>query len=366
MSLTSHLNDNSSPLRKFLRGRFPNTQTFLANPRKQLRGADTVRPNRDVPWSTIGTALDYRIRYYFAVPPYEELVAYAGARLLTDVNAEVLSDGQLGYKWTDDVITAFDRKTGKRVGIYVPEHDGAVELDQDVTDSQMTEILEIGQKIAWDNADVQLDDALPLASAYRSFFSQLDSITRVKLPVARRLSTAEEDELNRHCIVLAFMEEVRRTGKLDGVLATGDFDDAESLLAIAQPHWLDDLRELSWRFYDRFHHLLPLPHVLNPTFDGSIDVGGADADMIVDGVLLDIKTIVRPEIRSDWIWQLLGYVLLDYSNRHHINSVGLYMARQGKLITWDLEETIRGLCAEDHARIGELRTCFKELVSEKL
>ena len=259
-----------------------------------------------------------------------------------------------------DTITVFDKNTGKRVGMYLPAYNGAVALDQGTT---IFEIMEVGEKAAEGRADVLLDDAfLPLTSEYRNFFSQLHTLTKGNLPVARRLPTAEEDELNRHCIVVALMEEVFRTGRLDGVLATSEFNDAESLIGIAESHWVDDLRELSWEFYDRFNHLLPLPHVLNPTFDGSGDVGGADADMIVDGVLLDIKTTVKPEISSDWIWQLLGYVLLDYSDLQSINGVGLYMARQGMLIRWDLEETIRGLCTEEPRNLEKLRTRFKELV----
>ena len=202
---------------------------------------------------------------------------------------------------------------------------------------------------------------MPITSEYRSFFSQLDALTRSDFPVARRLPVGEENELNRHCIVLALMEVVYRTGRLDGALATGEFRDVESLVGLAESHWVDDLRNLSWEFYDRFHHLLSLPHVLNPTFDGSADVGGADADMIIDGVLIDIKTTVETKIIADWVWQLLGYVLLDYSDHHQISAIGLYMARQGQLIKWDLDEAIRGLCAEEPPSIKQLRTQFQEL-----
>ena len=302
MPLTNHLKVKSSPIRAFLRNQFPSTRTFLRDPRKQLREAYTIRPNTDVPWSTIGMALDYRIRYYFAVTPHEELAAYRGALLL---------------------------------GALRPTHT---------------------------TGEIPSNDIIPMASEYRSFFSQLDALTRGDLPVARRLPAAEENELNRHCIVLALMEVVYRTGRLDGALAMGDFCDAESLIGLAESHWVDDLRELSWEFYDRFHHLLSLPHVLNPTLDGSGDVGGADADMIIDGVLIDIKTTVGTKIVADWIWQLLGYVLLDYSDHHHISGVGLYMARQGQLIQWDLDEVIRGLCAEEPLSIEELRTHFRELI----
>ena len=108
------------------------------------------------------------------------------------------------------------------------------------------------------------------------------------------------------------------------------------------------MRNLSWRFYDNFNHLLSLPHSLNPNFDGSLDIGGADADLIVEGTLIDIKATITQKIRPDWLWQLLGYVLLDYSDRHRINSIGLYMARQGIFFQWDLETRYEAYALEIH------------------
>ena len=90
-------------------------------------------------------------------------------------------------------------------------------------------------------------------------------------------------------------------------------------------------------------------------------VDGADADLIVNGPLIEIKSTTPCAIRGDWLWQLLGYVLLDYSDQYRINSVGIYMARQGRLFTWDIEDAIRGLCSGEPPAIEELRTQFKEL-----
>ena len=79
MSLTGHLKDRNSPICQFLRTQFPNTRSFLEEARKQIRRPGTIQPDEDVPWGVIGTALDYRIRYYFDVTPYNELAAYKGA-----------------------------------------------------------------------------------------------------------------------------------------------------------------------------------------------------------------------------------------------------------------------------------------------
>lgn len=67
----------------------------------------------------------------------------------------------------------------------------------------------------------------------------------------------------------------------------------------------------------------------NPSFGGSPDVGGADADWIVDGTLYDCKCsrLKRPFL-TEHLMQVLGYVLLDYRNIYEINAIGWYYARQ--------------------------------------
>jgi hypothetical protein len=83
---------------------------------------------------------------------------------------------------------------------------------------------------------------------------------------------------------------------------------------------------------------------LNPTFVGSGFVGGADGDFIVDGQIIELKTAKVPNL-TEGLRQTLGYALLDWEDKHAITSVGMYLARQGQLITWDLEcllESISG------------------------
>src|SRR5260221_7351025 len=87
MSLTSHLNDTSSPIGQYLSAQFAQTAaiTRVANP--QLRTLTTLRPRplpgEGYPYGGIGHAIDYRIRYSFAITSWEQLVAASGAdRLL--------------------------------------------------------------------------------------------------------------------------------------------------------------------------------------------------------------------------------------------------------------------------------------------
>ena len=364
MSLTSHLDDKNSPIRHFLRSRFPDTRGFLKDARKRVREATTIRQTPEVPWTIIGTALDYRLRYYFEVTPFDKLVAYQGARRLTDTQS-LSSPIQLSYRWTgeiDDPIIVFDVLTGRKIVTWFPGLNGGSGEGR-IDETTIAEAFELAARVASGEGVSSNHDHIPLRREYKDFFKGLHGLIQLSSPVSNRLAMPEEDLLNRYCVVLALMEDVFRSGRMDGILGTGRFSDAEALTAIAEPHWIDDLRELSWRFYDGFNHLLPLPHVLNPTFDGSRDVGGADADLIVNGTLIDIKATVK-QIQGNWAWQLLGYALLDYSDRHRITGIGLYMARQGIFFEWTLEEATRALSSGETPSIEELRAQFKDIAQK--
>jgi len=77
--------------------------------------------------------------------------------------------------------------------------------------------------------------------------------------------------------------------------------------------------------------------ILNPTFGSASElVGGADADLFIDGTLIDIKTSKHLEMRRDIFNQLLGYYCLSCLGgvegcRSKVNAVAIYYARYGIL-----------------------------------
>ena len=74
--------------------------------------------------------------------------------------------------------------------------------------------------------------------------------------------------------------------------------------------------------------------VFGPTFGaGSVWIGGADADIVDEGFLLDIKAVKSVQ-KTGFIRQVIAYALLDVDNLHQLDSVGVYLARQG--ILWRL------------------------------
>jgi len=78
---------------------------------------------------------------------------------------------------------------------------------------------------------------------------------------------------------------------------------------------------------------------LNPIFGGaSLLVGGADADMIIDDTLIDIKTTKNLKFERDHFNQLIGYYILSKIGNvsgmnEKIKKIGIYFSRHGILHT---------------------------------
>lgn len=88
--------------------------------------------------------------------------------------------------------------------------------------------------------------------------------------------------------------------------------------------------------------------LLNPSFgEGSMMFGGADADLLIDNLLIDVKTSATLRVRvEDWR-QLICYAAL---NRHFpigggnrprsIQHIGIYFARYDYLVRWPLRKVV--------------------------
>lgn len=202
------------------------------------------------------------------------------------------------------------------------------------------------------------------ADLIKQFFPSLDEVLAQLDPTGARLERPEEEELGKYCVVLALFEEVFRAGARPAspLFLGADKTTVSDLLSIAETHWVDDLCTLSWMFYERCSELFSLPAVLNPAFEGSRDVGGADADLILDGCLIDFKAMINPRVENLWLYQLLGYVFLDYCNRYQIDEVGIYLARQGVFLRWSLSELLNRLVGGVAPPLEKIRGEFQQVV----
>lgn len=325
MSLTSHLDDPRSPVRRYVADKFghvrnlrfadtdaPTSHIDLDGERMPLVELERFAPgparvmpsDRDgYPWATSGTAWDYRLRYLFEVANPAAFVASTGAQMLhrsahRGPPAIAGIRGELGRGWTE------------------------------------------------------------LAAA-------LGELTERVSPVGRALEPPDERRLSQLCGALALYEQLFRMGRAgpgwerSPLVQAGPDIDLPALLGLVDPRLTDDLAAMTGLFVTERPTLLTArPVTANPTVARSGDLGGADADLIVDRLLLEVKVTANASLSQLVVWQVLGYLLADTDDTHRIRHVGFYFPRQGTLWTFGVPEFLRRLAGEQDVDLVVARLEF--------
>lgn len=163
-------------------------------------------------------------------------------------------------------------------------------------------------------------------------------IQRVKRLEARFLSTGKvTSKLCYHTLRLAQIDMAARSGY--------------PLSSMPRPNRneTDEVRRLAG-LVDQDSFTADRLVLLNPTF-GSVSgiVGGADADLVMDANIVEIKTVRSPKHLRDWMLQLLGYYALSRIGGFDgidgpipIRSVSVYSARHARMLIYPLEELAGG------------------------
>lgn len=126
---------------------------------------------------------------------------------------------------------------------------------------------------------------------------------------------------------------------------------ASLMMTEAPPEAVAELVALRGLLEARLMSRLGSPTVFGPLFDlsklGKGQRIAAEADLISDGMLVDVKSNLAPKtkagdrpdvLKPEHVHQLLGYALLDYSDSYEIRSLAIYSARYGTLTDWRLDE----------------------------
>ena len=292
MSMTSHLKDSRTAIGKLFYNAFE-PSLFLANIKEQLLTQKCIvySPSDAVRARLIGTAIDYRLRFYFDCPPVTDLIAFHGAMSVPFIGG-FFREGTL------------------------------------------------------------------------IFFADLISFLRTKNISKQRLPKNLESKLNYYCLTLAKLEVLYRARPY-WLLKNMDkpaeeiyfrFFDAPSLgvnqgsshiLKFWERDVVNEMNDLSYLFYDRLEKVIKRRYKkgemeLNPTFNLSHKVGGADADLILKRTLIDFKS-TKNNISKHDLFQVLGYTLLDDKREYRIDAVGIYFVRRGLLLQWKIREFYNNL-----------------------
>ncbi|WP_432176682.1 hypothetical protein [Streptomyces sp. Tue6028] len=285
MSLTSSLKDRTSVMSQFLTEHLPSADGLLSDYRRRLaRHPAPLRPDvgagRRPDYRMLGHTIDHRLRISLGAPtgqPISEGV----------VRAVIDDDG-----WPEPGVISTVQAAGNALLHELAQYE-----------------CRHGQPLALDS---QTEDRLVrlchIASSFEALYRYAGWVRGNSLGSTRPGATLDEivDAVPSHVV-----------------------DDIRQQMALAaHPGPFDGLRQLP-----------AAQRVCGPVFDGSVHVGGADADFIVGGQLIDCKATIRPErISRAELYQLAGYLLLDYSDSYAIKSVGLYLSRQGALIDWSVAD----------------------------
>jgi len=312
LSLTRELRDPTSPITHFLRTTFRCTERVERSFERQLRGAPTLRPieaDRDYPYALVGGAIDYRIKYYFGIPPWI---------LVPAARSSIWWHGGI---YGSDAGTALDDRVP--FPIYGP-----------------------GNSL----------HHIPRVTA-ELFMSLQEFLTRVA-PVHQRLSLDDEAWLCRYCYGLALVDrkmtaahanEPYELKKLQPGATLADLWD----LAPRRP--VGDVRQLSYLFHD--HHRVLFEQQVNiaPQCVWNQRIG-ATADLQVEHMLIDMKTTILSRLDLRWLYQVLAYVLLDVHDALKIERVGFSMVRQGVFATWDVDHLIQVITGSSTCTRERLRS----------
>ncbi|SEG85219.1 hypothetical protein SAMN05216223_12310 [Actinacidiphila yanglinensis] len=301
MSLTSQLQAKGSPLSTFLREHLPQIRPATDSFRNALADVEAgplllpqapagVRPL----WGTLGAAVDHRLRYAFT--------------------------------------TARTWDTAVTLGV------------------------QAAAACAWAEGDVAAAHAFTTTG--NDLHAALDEVLARQAPDDRDrellLPLEAEEHLGRLCMAMAWFEEIYRSGYLAPASPLGTLRAATTLPSLLQRVPDYAVRDLTAQIRNAHTVLGPLRAATTPdtcrsgpTFAGSTDIDGADADLIADGLLIDIKaTKDATRLAAPALRQLIGYALLDYSDQYGLNRVGLYLTRTARLVTWDVEELLQMMGAQ--------------------
>jgi hypothetical protein len=289
--LTTQLKNPDSPLSGFLREFLPNTAPVAANYRAQLADAKTVRPEKNgrYDWAAVGHTVEYRLLMGIGYRPEYEPIPGTGSPKLPGV-VRAASYGV-----------------------------GAALRQAEITGN------DIWQKVA----------GLGLGLA--------DQMPDVAGPVPETL-TDDEAHLIRVLYVQSWFEALFRSGRLHSALTDSSTD--EELLSRVPDAAVQDVWEVSYASWPAWREFRSVPQGVvhyNPVMPLSLGIP-ADGDVVVDGLLVDVKTTINPnKIGVSEIYQLAGYLLMDTRDRYGMNACALAMSRQGVMVRWDGDQFLRML-----------------------
>lgn len=367
MSLTSVLDDSASPERAFFNDLLPRTRAVAAAARQAVDLGQVLVPvpagvDGTYPYGAVGAGFDYLLRVRLSAAIATDTGQDPGTAVRSLVEASVAASGaRILARRAARVGRGGDRPNSQGRPARPPAPPGRPDPDEFAT---MREFFAAYRQ--WSAQHSPERPPRPVArlrgwDELVAVIGDLASAAEAVLPDR----TGADATLARGCIALGLYEAVFRRGPDPGwpVVALAPDAALPQVLALVPEAAVEDVLALERLARQRAPRLFAAPAgpvALGPTFAGSGHVGGADADLIVDGTLVELKVTVdaRRKGLAPAVRQLLGYALLDWDDEHHITTGALYFARQGAWLEWPLKD-LAALLAGAPIDLPDLRARFR-------
>jgi len=189
-----------------------------------------------------------------------------------------------------------------------------------------------------DSEKLDLEESLSsLSKNDKALFKRIQKITQqAKVKYAEFLNSGKiTNELMKSALLLAQLDPIVRAGVVDvniGIIDDKNIKDLKNLIFFVNPKTFKANKIC----------------LLNPTFGkASKLVRGADVDLVIDDMMIDIKTTKKFELQRTYFNQLIGYYMLSKIGgldgmppRQGIKRLGLYFSRYAYLYVINVRDII--------------------------
>lgn len=169
------------------------------------------------------------------------------------------------------------------------------------------------------------------------------------------------DDVLRIAILLAKIDPIYRAGYTDpniDVVDEGDIQDLRNLINLVDENSFTANKIC----------------LLNPTFDKASDlVGGADADIVIDNQIIDLKTTKFLQLKEQDFHQLIGYYILSllggidgYEGNLDIQTISIYFCRHGIFLPLMVPSENSSIIQISDAKFKAFIKWFVERASSKI
>jgi hypothetical protein len=134
--------------------------------------------------------------------------------------------------------------------------------------------------------------------------------------------------------------------------------------AMVKPLAVEDVSVLGRSTVEGLGHLRDARHLfLGPVFVQSAALGGADADIIYDGTLIDLKSTSQARVVGrEELWQLLGYLFADTDDAYRVEQVGIVALRRRRTLIWSSQDLIDALAGGSAPPVEHWRVEFARVL----